>query len=448
MKRTSIYIAVISLAMSASLTAQETPKQWTLQQCIRYAQDHNIAIKQNESTIEQKKITHNTNKLNWLPSVNASVGQNFDFGRSPDRTGIIEDRNSASSSLGVQLSMDVFDGFKTINNTAAAKLSLEAAVAHLNKAKEDLSISITNYYVQVLYNKELEKVQALQVEWTRKQVDRTKKKVDAGKLPISELYQIESQLATDETSLLKAKNEVQLSLLNLKQNLELERSEKTFEVMTPAEGDVIEKYMGSILPPDIIFDHAVTFKPQIKEQELLIKQQNKLLHVARADYLPKLSLSASYSNYYYHNYSEDLNLPFSDQIDQNQRKTIGLSLSIPIFNKFQIRNNIRSVKVNILNSHLMMDETKKQLYKEIEQAFLSASNSQQEYQSACKEVKANKVAFEFTDKKYTAGRSSVYEFNEAKTKYAQSLARQAQAKYNYIFRVKILDFYNGMPLVL
>ena len=448
MKRTSIYIAVISLAMSASLTAQETPKQWTLQQCIRYAQDHNIAIKQNESTIEQKKITHNTNKLNWLPSVNASVGQNFDFGRSPDRTGIIEDRNSASSSLGVQLSMDVFDGFKTINNTAAAKLSLEAAVAHLNKAKEDLSISITNYYVQVLYNKELEKVQALQVEWTRKQVDRTKKKVDAGKLPISELYQIESQLATDETSLLKAKNEVQLSLLNLKQNLELERSEKTFEIMTPAEGDVIEKYMGSILPPDIIFDHAVTFKPQIKEQELLIKQQNKLLHVARADYLPKLSLSASYSNYYYHNYSEDLNLPFSDQIDQNQRKTIGLSLSIPIFNKFQIRNNIRSVKVNILNSHLMMDETKKQLYKEIEQAFLSASNSQQEYQSACKEVKANKVAFEFTDKKYTAGRSSVYEFNEAKTKYAQSLARQAQAKYNYIFRVKILDFYNGMPLVL
>ena len=448
MKRTSIYIAVISLAMSVSLTAQETPKQWTLQQCIRYAQDHNISIKQNESTIEQKKITHNTNKFNWLPSVNASVGQNFDFGRSPDRTGIIEDRNSASSSLGLQLSMDVFDGLKTINNTAAAKLSLEAAIEHLNKAKEDLSISITNYYVQVLYNKELEKVQALQVEWTRKQVDRTKKKVDAGKLPISELYQIESQMATDETSLLKAKNEVQLSLLNLKQNLELERSEKAFEVMTPAEGDVIEKYMGSILPPDIIFDHAVTFKPQIKEQELLIKQQSKLLHVAQADYLPKLSLSASYSNYYYHNYSDGINLSFSDQIDQNQRKTIGLSLSIPIFNKFQIRNNIRSVKVNILNSHLMMDETKKQLYKEIEQAFLSASNSQQEYQSACKEVKANKIAFEFTDKKYTSGRSSVYEFNEAKTKYAQSLARQAQAKYNYIFRVKILDFYNGMPLVL
>jgi len=448
MKRNSVFIAIISLVFSVSLTAQETPKQWTLQQCIRYAQDHNIEIKQNESNIEQKKITHNTDKYNWLPSLNANTGQNFDFGRSADRTGVIEDRNSASSSLGVQMSMNLFNGLKTVNNKAASELSLKAAVEHLNKAKEDLSISITNYYLQVLYNKELENIQELQVELTRKQADRTKKKVNAGKSPISDLYQIESQLSTDNTSLLKAKNEVKLSLLNLKQNLELERSDKNFEIVTPVEGDVIEKYMGSIMMPDIIFDHAVTFKPQIKEQEFLIEQQKKLLNVARADYLPKLSLNLNYNNYYYHNYSDDINASFSDQIDQNQSKTIGFSLSIPIFNKFMIRNNIRAVKVNILDSHLMMDETKKQLYKEIQQAFLSASNSQQEYQSACKEVKANKIAFEFTNKKYTSGKSSVYEFNETKTKYAQSLARQAQAKYNYIFRVKILDFYNGIPLVL
>jgi len=448
MKRNSVFIAIISLVFSVSLTAQEAPKQWTLQQCIRYAQNHNIEIKQNENNIEQKKITHNTDKYNWLPSLNANTGQNFDFGRSADRTGVIEDRNSASSSLGVQMSMNLFNGLKTVNNKAASELSLKAAVEHLNKAKEDLSISITNYYLQILYNKELENIQELQVELTLKQANRTKKKVNAGKLPISELYQIESQLATDKTSLLKAKNEVKLSLLNLKQNLELERSDKDFEIVTPVEGDVIEKYMGSIIMPDIIFDHAVTFKPQIKEQEFLIEQQKKLLNVARADYLPKLSLNLNYNNYYYHNYSEDINASFSEQIDQNQSKTIGFSLSIPIFNKFMIRNNIRSVKVNILDSHLIMNETKKQLYKEIQQAFLNASNSQQEYQSACKEVKANKIAFEFTDKKYTSGRISVYEFNETKTKYAQSLARQAQAKYNYIFRVKILDFYNGIPLVL
>ncbi|MBK5202843.1 MAG: TolC family protein [Prolixibacteraceae bacterium] len=448
MKRNSVCIAIISLAFSVSLTAQDAPKQWTLHQCISYAKDHNIEIKQNESNIEQKKITHNTDKFNWLPSLNANTGQNFDFGRSADRTGMIEDRNSSSSSLGVQMSINLFNGLKTVNNTAASELSLKAAVEHLNKAKEDLSISITNYYVQVLYNKELEKVQLLQVELTRKQADRTKKKVNAGKSPISDLYQIESQLATDKTSLLKAKNEVKLSLLNLKQNIELECSDKDFEITTPVEGDVIEKYMGSMIMPDIIFDHAVTFKPQIKEQQFLIEQQKKLINVARADYLPKLSLNLNYNNYYYHNYSDDINASFLDQIDQNQSKTIGFSLSIPIFNKFTIRNNIRSVKVNILDSHLMMDETKKQLYKEIQQAFLSASNSQQEYQSACKEVKANKIAFEFTDKKYTSGRISVYEFNETKTKYAQSLARQAQAKYNYIFRVKILDFYNGVPLVL
>lgn len=346
------------------------------------------------------------------------------------------------------MSMNLFNGRKTVNNKAASELSLKAAVEHLNKAKEDLSISITNYYLQVLYNKELEKVQLLQVELTRKQVDRIKKKVNAGKSPISDLYQIESQLSTDKTSLLKAKNEVKLSLLNLKQNLELERYDKDFEIVTPVEGDVIEKYMGSIIMPDIIFDHAITFKPQIKEQEFLIEQQKKLLNVAKADYLPKLSLNLNYNNYYYHNYSDNINASFSDQIDQNQSKTIGFSLSIPIFNKFMIRNNIRSVKVNILDSHLTMDETKKQLYKEIQQAYLSVSNSKQEYQSACKEVKANKIAFEFTDKEYTSGRISVYEFNETKTKYAQSLARQAQAKYNYIFRVKILDFYNGIPLVL
>ena len=177
---------------------------------------------------------------------------------------------------------------------------------------------------------------------------------------------------------------------------------------------------------------------------------NSALKVARAGYYPKLNFGASYSNGYYH-YSGDgeyTNLPFSDQLKNNGRKTIGFSLSIPLFNRFQVRNSVRSARINIRNRELMMENTKKVLYKEIQQAYYNATAAQEKYTASDKSVLASKEAFSYAEDRYAAGKSTVFEYSEAKTKYAQSLSEQAQAKYDFIFRTKILDFYNGTPITL
>lgn len=448
--RTQWIIGIILSLLSVWAQAQDAKRLWSLEDCIRYATEHNLELKQREQEQESKKVALHTSKHSWLPSLNANVGQNFDFGRSPSKTGVIVDQNSANTSASINLSMPIFDGFQIPNDIAARKLDLKAAVETLNKAKEDLTIHVASVYLQVLYNKEVKKIAELQVALSREQIKKTEALVNSGKVPLSQLYDIKAQLANDEVTLTEAENNVQLALLDLAQSLELEQGGESFDVMVPEIGNAVEQYMGSILPPDHIYNQAVTIKPQIKEQTYLLESQKRMLKVAQAGYYPKLNFGASYGNGYYHYSGEGdyANLPFGDQLKNNARKTIGFSLSIPLFNRFQVRNSVRSARINIRNRELMMENTKKALYKEIQQAYYNATAAQSKYLASDKSVEANKEAFTYAEERYVAGKSTVFEFNEAKTKYAQSLSEQAQAKYNFIFRAKILDFYNGTSISL
>ncbi len=445
----SFLLSIAAIIGTQYAAAQEKAGSWTLEECIRYAIENNISLKQIEQDKENKKVELHTSKHSWLPSVNASLYQNFDFGRSPSKTGVIVDQNSANTTASINLSMSIFDGLKTPNDIAAKKLNLKAAMESLNKAREDLAINIASYYLQVLYNKEIKNIAELQVNLSREQVEKTEALVKNGKVPVSQLYDMKAQLAKDEVSLTEADNNVSLALLNLAQSLELERSEKNFDIVIPQTSDAIETYMSSIVPPDNIYEHAVTFKPQIKEQEYLLESQKKMLNVAKSYYYPQLSLGASYTNGYYHYYTGDnISIPFGDQLNQNGRRTIGFSLTIPLFNRFQVRNGVRSSRIAIKNQELAIENTKKTLYKEIQQAYYNATAAQAKYESSGKSVEASKTAFEYAENRYSAGKSTVFEFNEAKTKYAQSLAEEAQAKYDFIFRAKILDFYGGKELKL
>ncbi|MDR1879895.1 MAG: TolC family protein, partial [Tannerellaceae bacterium] len=358
----------------------------------------------------------------------------------------------ANTSFNLQLNMPVFDGFRISNDIAARKLDLQAAVETLNKAKDELAINIASFYLQVLYNKEVMNIALLQVELTRTQVNQTEALVGAGKVPASQLYDIKAQLANDEVTLVEAKNNVDLALLDLAQRLELEREDKGFDIEEPEIQDAVAQYMGSILPPDHIYQNAVLIKPQIREQTYLLESQKKMLKVAEAGYYPTLNLNANYSNGFYYYYTGlpegQKNMAFSNQLKTNEGKTIGFSLSIPIFNRFQVRNSVRTARINIINRELMVENSKKALYKEIQQAFYNATAAQEKYKASEKSVDASKEAFSYAQERYNAGKSTVFEYNESKTKYAQSLSEQAQAKYNFIFRAKILDFYNGISLTL
>ena len=451
MKRTILW-GLFSLTLATtSAVAQEQTAPWSLEACIDYAYANSVQLKQNVEEQEARKVELPTSKHSWLPAVNANMGQSFQFGRSTSKSGVIVDQNASNTTFNINLDMPLFDGFKIPNDIAARKLDLQAAIESLNKAKEDLAINIASYYLQVLYNKELQRVAQLQVDLDKEQVAKTEAMVDAGKVPLSQLYDIKAQLAKDEVTLTEAANNVQLALLDLAQSLELERSDRSFDIVTPQITDAVAENMSSILPPETIFDQAVTFKPQIKEQEYLLESQKRMLKVALAGYYPKLNFGASYSNGYYHTsmggeFADTRS--FGDQLKQNGQKIVGFSLSIPLFNRFQVRNSVRSARIGINNQQLMLENSKKTLYKEIQQAYYNATAAQEKYQASDKSVAASKEAFDYAQVRYAAGKSTVFEFNEAKTKYAQSLAEQAQAKYDFIFRAKILDFYRGTPLKL
>ena len=451
MKRTILW-GLFSLTLATtSAVAQEQTAPWSLEACIDYAYANNIQLKQKVEEQEARKVELHTSKHSWLPAVNANMGQSFQFGRSTSKSGVIVDQNAANTTFNINLDMPIFDGFKIPNDIAARKLDLQAAIESLNKAKEDLAVNIASYYLQVLYNKELQRVAQLQVDLDREQVNKTEAMVNAGKVPLSQLYDIKAQLARDEVTLTEATNNVQLALLDLAQSLELERNDRSFDVVTPQITDAVAENMSSILPPETIFDQAVTFKPQIKEQEYLLESQKRMLKVAQAGYYPKLNFGASYSNGYYHTsmggeFADTRS--FGDQLKQNGQKIVGFSLSIPLFNRFQVRNSVRSARIGINNQQLLLENSKKTLYKEIQQAYYNATAAQEKYTASDKSVASSREAFSYAQARYEAGKSTVFEFNEAKTKYAQSLAEQAQAKFDFIFRAKILDFYRGTPLKL
>lgn len=451
MKHTISSAVLASLLLFPRMEAQERVGQWSLEECIRYAIENNIDLKQRELERQNQEVTLHTSRHSWLPNLNAGINEDLGFGRSEANDGLIVDRNSATTSASIQLSMPVFDGFRIPNDIAARRLDLRAAVETLNKAKEDLAINVASYYLQVLYNKEMLKIAELQVALSTEQVAKTETLFAAGKVPESQLYDMKAQLANDEVTLTEARNSVKLSLLDLAQSLEIEHTAiESFDVSEPSTGDAVGQYMGSILPPDEVYGYASEVKPQIMEQKYLLESQKHMLQVARAGYYPKLNLSAGYSTGYYHNFGdgEYYNAPFGDQLKNNGQKYLGFSLSIPIFNRFEVRNSVRSARIAIHNRELMMENAKKTLYKEIQQAYYNATAAQEKYISSGKSADASRLAFDYAEDRYAAGKSTVFEYGEAKTKYAQSLAEQAQAKYSFIFRAKILDFYRGIPLTL
>ena len=443
-----IFTLIIVCLLCNNIVAQDTPKRWTLEECIRYAIENNVNLKQQEQEEESRKIELQAIQSSWKPNINVYMGQNVDFGRTPSREGTIIDRNSANSSFQVQLNMPVFNAFKIPNNIAVRKLNLMAATESLNKAKDDLAINITSFFLQALYCKEILTIAELQVTKTQEQVVRTEIFVDAGAVPTSQLYDILAQLARDEVTLTEAINNVSLALLDLTQALELERISDGFDIVQPANNEVVFNQAKSILPPDNVYNHAVTFKPHIKEQEYLLESRKKMLRVAQADYFPKINFSANYGNGYYIYFGGEgeISKAFVDQLKQNERKTIGVSLNIPIFNRFEVRNNVRQHRVEIVKRELSMENSKKALYKDVQQAYFMATAAHEKYIASEKSVVASKEALTYAEERYAVGESTVFEYNESKVKYTQSLSEQAQAKYNYIFRVKILDFYNGTDI--
>ena len=429
MKKTSI---IALLFVPLFMMAQ---KPWTLQQCVDTALANNRTVKQQTLAKKNKDIAYEQARQNLLPNLNASASQNWNFGRSLSVDNTYKSSNSSQTSFGISSGLMLFDGMKMKYNIDASKADMLAANADLEKIKQDITMNVALGFMQILLNKELLQIAENQLSLTRTKIEQRKGLVAAGKLAEGELLDLQAQEAKEEMSRLQAENTLKLSLLDLAQYLEIDNFEK-LDVVSP---DNLSESDLQMLTADAVFQSALTHRPEIKGAEYRLKSSEYNVLVAKGNYFPSLSLGANYGTSYYNLSSLPVNNSFGQQMNDNMSAQIGLNLRIPIFNKFEVRNGVRSAELGVKSSKISMDNAKLELKKSIQQAYYNALGAKSRWDAAQKSEVASREAYRFTNQKYEGGKATLYELYQAKSNLTQVLSEGAQAKYQYFFRVKMLE---------
>ena len=442
MKKLALFSFIICHFSFSPAGAQ--PRQWSLRECCDYAVAHNIAIRQQENQCRQQELQLSTAKNQRLPDLSGSVGQNFSFGRGLTAENTYSNTNTSSTSFSLGSSVPLFTGFQIPNQIKLSQLNLEAATQDLEKAKNDIRMQVAQAYVQILYNMEISDVAHRQISIDSMQVVRLQALVDNGKASGAQLSQQEATLANSRLTATQADNNQSLAVLTLTQLLELPTPEG-FSIVKP---DItgLSGFSGiSGLSPDVIYAEALGIKPEIAAQQLRLRATDHNIKIAQAGYLPTLSLSGGLGSNYYttSGFPSD---GFSTQLKNNFSQYIGLSLNVPIFNRFQTRNNIRNARIEQENQQLQLDNTKKSLYKEIQQACLNTTAAQAKYESSTVAAKSSYDAFTLMQAKYENGKANITEFNEAKNNYLRAESDCVQARYELLYQQALIQFYRGRPL--
>ena len=438
MKKLVLSVCLI-MASGLSIQAQNA---WSLQQCIEHAITHNLSIKQKEAARDQSAVELNTAQWSRLPNLNGNVGQSFNFGRAIQADNTYGNRNTRNTNFSVGTSIPLFTGMQIPNSIALSKLNLKAATEDLNKAKEDISIQVASYYLQVLFNEELVKIAQRQVELSQEQLDRKVTFFKNGKASEAEVYEAKSRVAQDEYSLVQAQNNHQLALLDLSQLLELPTPEN-FQIETPN----VEAFSAQLSLPDEVYAQALLNKPAIKAAQYRLEGAAKSIRIAQSAWYPQLSFGAGIGTNYY-SITGIENASFGSQWHQNMNKYLQFSLSIPLFNRFATRNRVKSARIQRNALAWQLEESKKALYKEIQQAYYNARAAESQYQSSQTACQSAEASFKLMSEKYANGKATATEYNEMRATWMKALSEQVQARYDYLFRSKILEFYQGKQLTL
>ena len=437
MKALLIALAVLT-APTDSLP--DLSHSWTLQECIDWAMDHNLTVAGSEISLKNSRIDENSARMAWLPSVNGSVGENFSFGRGIGGNNTYESGNSSSTSFSVGANMTLFDGLATPRRMQLAKLNLEAATADLEKARDDVSVQVAQAYIQILYNYEIRDVAARQVTIDSLQVERLQGLFDTGKASAAEVSQQKATLAQSRVTLIQADNNIRASLLDLAQLLEFPYWEG-FSVVRPNVS-----FASALIPhPDEIYAEALGVRPAIKAEKLRLEGAQKQIQIAKASYYPSLSLGGGVGTNYYTSFATQ---SFWNQLNSNFSKYVSLSLNIPIFNRFSVRNQVRSAKLQYQAQQVQLLRTQHSLYKEIQQAWNSAVASQAKYEASLEASAAAEDAFELTKAKYENGKATITEFNESLARLVKAQSDSVQATYECLYQTALVEFYRGGQLKL
>ena len=431
-------ILIVTALLAAGLQADAQQRAWTLQQCIDYALEHNISVRQSGLGVEQKEVDLNTAVSRRLPGVSASASENLSFGRGLTADNTYSNANTTSTSFSLGADIPIFQGFDISNGIKLAKLDLQSATLDLERAKDDVRVAVAQAFIQILYNKEILQVALEQVARDSVQTERIKAMEATGKVSSAEVAAQQASLEQTRLSSVQARNNLNMALLDLSQLLELE-SPEGFDVVAPPEY-ALEP--GLLMSPEAVYEQAVAVKPAILSGELAVEQAKISVDRAKGAGLPSLSLSGGIGTNFYTN-SLGQSASFGSQLEKNFSQYVGLSLRVPIFQRFSVRNNVKNAKLSLMNQELQLESTRKSLYKEIQQAYYNAVASQAKCVSSLAAAQSAEQAFILTREKYDNGKANVTEYNDSRARYLEAQSNYLQSRYEAVYQAKLLDFYRG-----
>ena len=418
-------------------------KKLSLQECVNFALENSYAVNQKILESEINHIQLKARQTGIAPSVSANLGQAFDFGRATLANNSTVNTTQATTNLGIGLNMELFQGLRTYHQIKSDKLNLQATLLDIETAKENIELSVTAYYLQILLNKDMLEVYKAQVELAQEQVNRIDILVRNGKNSDAELYAAKSTLATDQLSVVEAENNLRLSKLDLAQLLNYP-DVANFDIVYDNNDANIDEILSKNIDVKTVTDNALHYRPAIQAALTRIEQAKRNVKVSQAGWYPTLTFSATFGTGYFYRFKElaDIpNQPAGVQFKNNAKESLGLSLNIPIFDKLATHYSVKQQKVNVKLQELQLDEIKRKLVKDIEQAYSNAIASKEKYLASQVANNASMIAFQYEEIKYTAGSSTNYEYNESKNRYLKAQSTLIQAKFDFLFRVKILEFY-------
>lgn len=437
MKKTVLLLSVLFLGIQ--LQAQS--KKWTLQECVNHALENNISVKQSELDLEQTEAEKLEAIGNFLPSLNANASASKNTGLSLNpTTNQLENTTFGSASGAINVGYTLFDGLKNVRQLQRAKLSRLAAQYRLDKMKDDIALAVANSYLQVLLNKANLEVARAQNTVTLDQLKRTNELVDAGTLPRGDLLEIKATNANEKQQIAVAENNVKISLISLAQLL-LIKDYSTFDI---AENDY-EIIDGGIADKDVseIIASAKQTRAEVKIAEKNVELAKKDLQISRGNYYPTLSAFFGYNTRYADN--DPLNRDFVEQLYLNDGIGYGLQLNIPILNGFSARANVKRNKINLKNTKYQLEQAELDLESNVYQAYVDANGALKAYEAAKVALESQELAYQYAKDRYDVGLTNAFDFSQSKVRFDNARIEVNRAKFDYIFKLKVLELYFGVP---
>ncbi|RKS95223.1 outer membrane protein [Flavobacterium limicola] len=476
MEKRSFFSLITMLICCVTIQAQS--KKWTLEECVKYAIQNNISIKQSELDSKTALIDKKGAVGNFLPSLNASASHSWNIGLNQDiTTGLLQNQTTQFTSAGANVGIDIYKGLQNQNTLRKANLSIVAAKYQLLKMQEDIALNVANAFLQVLFNKENLKVQKQQLGINEKQYARSEELVKAGSIPRGDLLDVKATVALNNQNVIAADNALLISKLSLAQLLQLKDFEN-FDVVD--DTDVKDENNILAQTPNAIYDKALEGRTELKIARTNLEIAQKNVAIAKGAFQPTLQGFYSFSsrvgysdrvvgfqpntsnptsvvgyvegtnqNVLQNNFSPVLGkaLPFFDQFSDNKGHSFGAQLSIPIFNGFSVRNNLERSKVSLERSKIALEQQDLDLQRNVFTAFADAKGALNAYESSVVALEARQGAYDYAKEKYAVGLMNSFDFNQSQTLLTNAQSEVLRTKYDYIFKIKILEFYFGIPLI-